>query len=297
MIMRRSVMICLGLILVTAWLPAQGFRLHRDVSIAERETVSKNVLAWKGNVVIQGTLEESLFLIGGSARISGIVKKDVIGFSADIELEPGSVILGELLLIGGKLNRGEGVRVEGGHLHFRYDLKRLRSSLHPIFSESRSLGFFRAAKIIVWFIITLLTFVLFPRVVMHAEGILAARTWRMGITGLGALVVFITATLLCLFLSFILIGIPLLFLLILAWFAVLVLGRTVVFFAIGRRMMQHAGYAGSSVPLALLTATVVFGLLSFVPVAGTIVLLLLNLVEIGTGTAYLMRRLRRHAAA
>ncbi|HDP94274.1 MAG TPA: hypothetical protein ENN40_02815 [Candidatus Aminicenantes bacterium] len=291
--MRRYVMALLGLILVSTWIQAQGFRMHRDVSVEPGETVAENVLAWKGRVDIQGTLEESLFLIGGSARISGIVKKDVIGFSANIELLPGTVILGELLMIGGELNRKEDVRIEGGHLHFRYDLKRLRSSLHPIFSESRSMGFFRAAKIIIWFVITLLTFVLFPRSVMYAEGVLSARTWRLGITGLGTLLVFIALTLLCLFLSFILIGIPLLFLLILAWFAVLVLGRTVVFYAIGRRLMQRAGYAGSSVPLALLVATVGFGLLKFVPLVGTAALLLLNLVEIGTGAAYLMRRLRR----
>ena len=76
MMMQRYAMACLGLIFVSISIQAQGFRMHRNISVAPSETVVENVLAWKGRVDIQGTLEESLFLIGGSARISGIVKKD-----------------------------------------------------------------------------------------------------------------------------------------------------------------------------------------------------------------------------
>jgi len=295
MTMRRFVIPFILLMAASALIPAQGFRAQRDVSISADETVKENVLAWKGHVELRGTLEESLFVVGGHARISGTVKKDVIGFSADITLEPGAVIQGELLMIGGSLQKGEGVRIDGGHLHFRYDLKRLRSSLHPFFSASSSLGFFRAAKIIIWFVITLLTFMLFPRSVISAETILVNRNWRMGIAGLAALLGFITLTVISLLLSFVIIGIPLLFGLILIWFAVLVLGRTVVFYAIGSRLARRIGYAGSNVPLILLAGTLVFGALKFIPVAGTIVLLLLNLLEIGTGATYLIQRFRRRS--
>ena len=294
---RRFILPVVLLLSGTCWIHAQGFRVHRQLTVDPGEQIAENVMVWRGMAEMRGLIQESLFLIGGEARISGTIKKDVIGFSANIKLEPGTIIEGELLLIGGELTQADSVRIDGGHLHFRYDLSRLQSSLYPVFSTSGSIGFFRAVKIIIWFVITLLTFMLFPRAVVNAESVLSARTWRMGISGITALLAFLAATMLSLFLSFLIIGIPLLFILILAWFAVLVLGRTVVFYAIGRRLTHRLGYTGSSVPLALLTGTFVFAIFKYIPVAGPLVLLLLNLVEIGTGTVYLMRRLRKPSSA
>lgn len=293
---RKVSLLTIFLVILSGLSAAQGFRVLGDLHVDKDETVGENLLSWKGKVEIRGILNESLFIIGGEATISGTVKKDVIGFSTSIILEPGTRIQGELLLIGGSLQMADDVVIKGGHLHFRYDLNKLRTSLHPIFSDSRSMGFFRAVKSIIWFVIALLTFMLFPRAVIHAEGNLSSRPWRMGLIGTGTLFAFICMAFISLLLSFLIIGIPLLFLLVLAWFAVLILGRTVIMYAVGSRLIRRLGYSGSSAAFALLAGTLLFGLLKFIPVAGTVALILINLFEIGVGSSYLVRRFIRRSS-
>jgi len=293
---RKVLLISIFLVIVSVLSSAQGFRVTDDIHVDKGEVVDENLLSWKGKVEIRGTLNQSLFIIGGKATISGTIKKDVIGFSTAITLEPGTRIHGELLLIGGSLHLADDIVIKGGHLHFRYNLNKLRASLHPIFSDSRSMVFFRAVKSIIWFVIALLTFMLFPRAVINAEEKLSSRPWRMGLIGMGTLLAFIGMAFISLLLSFLIIGIPLLFLLVLSWFAVLILGRTVIMYTVGRRMIHGMGYSGSNAAIALLAGTVLLGILKFIPVAGTVALILINLFEIGVGSSYLVRRLLRRSS-
>lgn len=290
--MKRIVIMLLVLMTITVALHSQGYRVEKNRTISAEESFPENILSWKGKIIINGRLRESIFMGGGELVVKGVVDKDVICIGTRVTLLENSVIKGELLLIGGSQERRSGARIDGGHFHFRYNWKSLRSSLHPIFSEKRSLGFFRAAKIIVWFVIALLTFVLFPQKVMRAESMLFDKGWRMGVAGILALLTFAALALVSLILSFLLIGIPMLFLLIVAYFIVVVFGRTVFLYFLGGRVMKILGRTTSSATLLLLTGAMIFAVLNFIPVFGTLVLFLFNLIEIGIGTVFLLRTRR-----
>lgn len=287
--MKRPALILLILLTLATLLSAQGYKVEKNLTVASEESLSENILSWKGKVAINGRLRESIFMAGGELVLKGVVDKDVICIGTRVTLMENSVIKGELLLIGGTQTRRSGARIDGGHFHFHYDWKSLRSSLHPIISGQRSAGFFRAAKVIVWFVIALLTFVLFPVKILSADRMIAERGWRMGIAGILSLLAFVVLFFVSLILSFFLIGIPLLFLLIVAYFAIIVFGRTALMYFLGGRILKLFGRTSSATSWILLTGAMVFAVLNFIPFFGAVILLLFNLVEIGIGTAFLLR--------
>ena len=287
--MKRLALIILTLLTLSITLSAQGYKVEKNLIVASDESLSENILSWKGKISINGRLRESIFMAGGELIVKGVVDKDVICIGTRVTLLENSVIKGELLLIGGIQVRRPGARIDGGHFHFHYDWKSLRSSLYPIFSGRRSAGFFRAAKIIVWFVIALLTFVLFPAKILSAERMIAERGWRMGVAGILSLLTFIVLFFVSMILSFFLIGIPFLFLLIIAYFAIIVFGRTAFLYFLGSRILKFFGRTSPSTSRILLAGVMVFAVLNFIPIFGAVILLLFNLVEIGIGTVFLLR--------
>jgi len=80
--------------------------------IAPGEVVG-DVIVWRGSVVVEGTVNGSVAVFGGSAQLlsTAYVKEDVVAFGGSLELENGVRVDGEVSSLFGKMTRGDQVQV------------------------------------------------------------------------------------------------------------------------------------------------------------------------------------------
>lgn len=288
--MRKTVLPLLLLLAASVRLPgADGG--EEAVRVAAGETRATAVNAFNSRLEVDGKVDESIFLFGGSLRLGGEVTGDVICIAASVELGGNSVIGRDLIVIGGQLSRAEGARVSGRtyHVRTRQDLKRVAGSMLPFVPEEGGLTFFKVIKIFFWLLLTLLALAAFPAAVVQAAALLEARPLRRLGHGALALLLLLLLLLVSLLLSFVLIGIPLLIVLIAAYFLLLIFGRAAVFYSIGDRACRALGLKAGPV-LFIVAGAAAYSLLKFLPLAGPILLFVLDLFALGIAGDFLLRR-------
>jgi hypothetical protein len=263
----------------------------KEISVAAGETRRAAVNAFNARLDIRGRLDESVFLLGGSLRLEGEVTGDVICIAANVEIARSARIGRDLIVIGGRLNRDAGARVDGRiyDVRSRRDLRQMASSLLPFFPESGGMTFFKVVKVFLWLILALLALAVFPAQVAQAAAMLGQAPLRHIGRGLLALLLFVLLLLACLLLSFVLIGIPLLVVLMAAFFLLLIFGRAAVFYAVGDRASRLLHIKPNAVAFLLL-GVAVYAVLKFVPYVGGILLVVMDLLAIGTGVGFVLRR-------
>lgn len=281
------------LILVLLWgvgLPAKSdFKLQKNLMVDQDTHYADSVVSLGGRIEVRGVAEQSIFMVGGSLVIEGQVNKDVICFATDVKIGKSARIRGELLLIGGNLERHEESRVNGEFFYFRFDLKKIESTLIPIISDSKTIAFLRIIKIIFWFILALLVLAIVPQKIMLAHELFEKNIVKMGVIGLISMLSFLFLLILFIVLLFLIIGIPLLLLLILVYFCVLILGRTVIFYYIGNRISGMLGLRNISASFLLLFGVLFYTVLKFLPVLGPMVLAVMGIFELGIGIGFILR--------
>ena len=272
-----------------AVLPATAGDKHIAVEAGTSRPGSIN--AFNSDLVIDGKVEDGIFLIGGSLRLSGAVNGDVICLGAQVDIKEGAFIGRDLIIIGGRLAKDPGCRINGEfyHVRSREDLKKISHTLLPFLPESGGMTFFRVSKIFLWFILVMLALMLFPLPVSRGADMLKKSPLRHGAVGLLAMLAFILLLLVFILLSLVLIGIPLLVLLIAAYFLTLIFGRTVVFFAVGGAIAAALKVKGSPV-LFVVLGTMVYALLKFVPWLGAPLLIIMDFVAIGVGVGFFLTK-------
>jgi hypothetical protein len=269
---------------------ASNFKMIKDLSIAGGESYPTSIMSWGGTLHIDGHLEGSIILLGGQLQLDGVVDEDVICVASKIHIGKQAFIKGTLFVIGGKLNRHPQSVVKGEYLNFKVDLKKIESTLIPILSDSRSLAFFKVVKILLWLIITLLVFAVIPKQINHAEEILHAHILKVGILGILSDFTFIFLFFAFIVMSFIIIGIPLLFLLVIFYFSIYIFGRTVMFYFIGLRFSQLAKLKNLTPALFIVMGAATYALLKFIPFVGPLILILMNILEVGISIGFLLRK-------
>jgi len=274
----------------TGILPAAA---PREIIVAAGETRAAAVNAFKARVEIRGRLDESLFLVGGSLRLGGEVSGDVICVAADVEIGPGAVIGRDLIVLGGRLRRAGDSRVAGRvyDIRSREGLRQVTASLIPFLPESGGMTFFKVIKIFFWLILALLALAVFPAQVAQASGMLPRAPLRHLGRGLAALLLFLVLLLAFLLLSFLLIGIPLLIVLLAAYFLGLIFGRAAVFHFVGERACRFLRISAGPAFFIVLGAAV-YTACKFTPYAGGILLALMDLLAVGVAAGFFLRRRR-----
>ncbi|MCX6557765.1 MAG: hypothetical protein NTW95_10110 [Candidatus Aminicenantes bacterium] len=249
-----------------------------------------SINAFNSELVIDGKVADSIFLIGGSLRLSGAVNGDVICLGAQVDIKEGAFIGRDLIIIGGRLAKDPGCKINGEsyYVRTREDLKKISHTLLPFLPESGGMTFFRVSKIFLWFILVMLALLILPLQVSRAADMLKKSPLRHGAVGLLAMLAFILLLLVFIILSLVLIGIPLLMLLIAAYFLVLIFGRAVVFFAVGSAVAAGLRIKSSPV-LFVVLGTMAYALLKFVPWIGAPLLLLMDIVAIGVAVGYFLK--------
>jgi hypothetical protein len=112
--------------------------------------------------------------------------------------------------------------------------------------------------------------------------------------GLLILLLFVLLLAVSVVLSFVLIGIPLLIVLIAAYFLLLIFGRTAVFYFAGSRIAQTLRLKDNAI-LSILLGVSVYTLCKFIPYLGVWLLLLMDLFAIGGGAGFVLRKRKSQA--
>jgi len=289
--MRRSISLLWVLLILPGFLfSSSSFKITKNLEVKKGAEYSGNVISPGGQVTINGKFEYSVIMFGGRLHLDGEIGEDVICIGSDVNIGKGAVIKGDLYVIGGILHKDSGADIKGEFTYFRFDVKKIESTLLPMIFDSTSLTFFIILKIILWLLIALVVFAIVPHKIMNAGELLEKNSFKIGVLGLVSLFSFIFLIFISILLSFILIGLPILFLLILAYFVIFLFGRTVIFFYIGDRITQVLKFKNAAPSVFIIIGALVFGLLKFIPFVGAVVLIIINLFEVGVGVGFLFRK-------
>lgn len=260
--------------------------------IENGQTYPKSVTSLGGKIEVRGDVEESVYLIGGRLIISGQVGQDVICLGSHVEIRDGAIIQKDLIIIGGSLIRAEKSKIGGEFFYIRTgdDLKKFTQSLLPFLPGGADISFFRIIKVFFWLIVSLVMLAVFPVKIAEASRLLEERWRKVGAIGIVSLLLFILFLLAFIILSWILIGIPLLLILIAGYFAVLAFGRTVAFYYMGSKISAIWNRRSINPTFFVLIGVLIYGIFKFIPVAGVLFLIFLDVFVIGIGVGFFLRK-------
>lgn len=278
------------LLISTALFCSSNYKFEKNLSLARNEYYPNNIISFGGNINIKGKVKHSLILIGGSLKLDGEVDEGIICIGAHVEISENAIVKGDVFAIGGRLTKAPAAKLMGDFTNVRFDLKKIESTLIPFLSDVRISTFFKIIKIILWFVITLIVFAIFPHKINRAEKLFSNYILKIGALGLLSLFSFFFLLFVFIIMSFILIGIPLLFALLLCYFFIFILGRTIIFYYIGHKIAAGLRLKDITSSLFVLFGAIFYGILNFIPVAGPIILLILNIFEIGIGVGFIARK-------
>lgn len=294
--MKRVVLFVLIISIIPfSLISASDFKIKKDLDVPAETTYEFNLISLGGNINIKGNFKYSVILFGGKLTLDGEMGEDIICVGSEVKIGKNALIKGDLFVIGGKLDKDAGARVNGDFTYFRFDLKEIESTLLPMISDVRTVNFFKILKIFLWLIITLVVFAITPQKINDAEGVFENQPVKLGFLGVFSIFSFVFLIFISILLSFVLIGIPILFFLILAYFTVYIFGRTVVFYFIGDKIAGGLGLKKIPPSLFILFGVALYGILMFIPVIGPILLILLNIFEVGVGVGFFLRKKLRLA--
>lgn len=285
----KKVLLLAFILLSGAMLPAA--KNSRNILVPPGTTHVGSINAFKSFLDIGGKVEETVFLVGGRLQLSGEISGDVICLGSQVDIKDGAVIGRDLIVIGGRLEKAPGCKINGDFYYIRTkeDLKKITRTLLPFLPESGGLTFFKISKIFFWFILVMLCLLLLPLQVNQAAEMLKRSPLRYGANGLLTMLIFILLLLVSIILSMVLIGIPLLLALVVLYFLVLIFGRTVVYYFIGSKIAAVLKFKGNAIFFIIL-GTITSALLKFIPWIGVPALILMDIFAIGIGSGFWLRR-------
>ncbi len=255
-----------------------------------KENVKNNLLSFGKDIVVNGTVERSLIKIGGSLKLNGKVNRDVVCISSKVELGKDFFIGGDLIVIGGSLKGKDENNIKGDIHNINFSFKKIDSSLTSFALNSNTLNLIKIFFLIVSLIFSLIIFGLAPVKIKKAEELLSDNILRIGSLGILSLLIFLILFLLSVILSFIYIGIPLLLIILIFFICLFIFGRTIVYYSIGQWVINKFNLSIFSPAIFLLIGVIIYAVLSFIPVAGFILLKMLALFELGISVGYLLRK-------
>ena len=98
----------------------QSFLLKNDIVVEEGD-VQENVFTIGGSIHIKGTVKQTAVAFGGTIIVEGAVSETVLGFGSKIILKPTARIEGDVVSLGGTLEKMPGSVIEGDTIFFKTD--------------------------------------------------------------------------------------------------------------------------------------------------------------------------------
>lgn len=266
-------------------LQGQGVVFKKDI-VVEKDETQDNIISWGGDIRIEGRVTDSVINFGGTIIITGRVEKTVVGFGSYIMLKPTAKIQGDVLSLGGTLDKAPGAIIEGDTVYFSTSdevSKFLKEGFVGVFGFSLLpiLIIFKLITLVIWFILAIILVAIFPKQISFASNQIRTSFWPIFGTGILSIIIFTGLIIFSVFLCFILIGIPILLALIAVGVVIKIFGRVVVFYFLGDWIFKAFGGKQASGLLAVLLGLLLFGLLGFIPVIGSLFSFVLSIIGWG----------------
>ncbi len=244
--------------------------VHGDVVVRAGE-IAQDIVAFRGSVKLEAGAQarDVVALLGSVTLEPGARARDAVSVGGDLTLGPRAQVDGDAVSVGGEVHadpsaevRGETTSVGIPALSGLAGLVGSRSLLgkpsSPVWAVGQVL-----AKFVVYFVLGLLLFTLFPRRIDSVAAGFAAHPWKSMITGLLG---FVLAPILVILLAVTIIGIPLVPVAALLVIAGVILGFTALAMYLGRRLPPSVSRNTQVLQLALGTAIVV--VVTSIPILG-----------------------------
>jgi len=266
-------------------LQGQGFVFKKDIVVEEGET-QDNIISLGGEIRIEGTVTDSVINFGGTIIIEGEVEKTVVGFGSDIILKSTARIEGDGLSLGGTLDKDPGAIIKGDTVYFSTSdevSKFFKEGFAGVFGFSVHplLIIFRLITLVIWFILAIILVAIFPKQISFASDQIRTSFWPIFGTGILSIIIFTGLIIFSVFLCFILIGIPILLALVAVGIVIKIFGQVVVFCFLGDWIFKAFGGKQASGLLAVILGLLLFGLLGFIPVIGSLLSFVLSIIGWG----------------
>jgi hypothetical protein len=268
-------------------LQSQGFILKKDIHVAEGD-VQNNVVTFDGTITVLGKVQENVIAFGGKVIIEGEVGKLVMGFGSEIILKENAKIHGDVVSIAGNLKKELGVEIDGDTIDFEMenagDFKTLVRkvifgasgfSLIPLFLIIKAITLF------LWLVGAIALISIFPRQIAYASSQIRQAFWPIFGTGLLSIIIYGFLIIFSVFLSLILIGIPIMIVLVLLGFVIKIFGRVVLFFFFGEALAKAIGNKNPSAVLVVIFGLIFIGFVGFIPILGSLFSFVLSIIGWG----------------
>jgi hypothetical protein len=286
--MMNKKILCLAVLLIfLGFLPlhGQGLIFKKDIVVAEDET-QDNVISWGGEIRIEGNVTDSVINFGGTIIIEGNVGKTVVGFGSEIILRSTARIEGDVISLGGTLDKNPGSIIEGDTIYFSTSdevARLLKEGFTGVFGFSLLplLLIFKLITLVIWFILAIILVAIFPKQISFASNQIRTSFWPIFGTGILSIVIFTGLIIFSVFLCFILIGIPILLALMAVGVIIKIFGRVVIFYFLGDWIFKAFGGKQASALLSVLLGLLLFGFIGFLPIIGTLLSFVLSIIGWG----------------
>lgn len=264
----------------------QTFTMKKDV-VVEADETQDNVISLGGNVIVRGKVKDTVFCLGGNITISGEIGKAVIGIGSQVTLTSTAVVNGDVVSLGGTLEKETGSRVRGDTVYFRSEEIRARFLKDGLFKGLLSFSFYpifliiKLVMVFIWLILALLCAALFPRQIALASDQVRTSFWPVLGVGLLATILFSGLVIIAAVLSLILIGIPFLIALIWVGLIIKIFGRVVLFYFFGESLLRSLGSKKTTAMGAVLMGLLLVSIIDFIPILGSLFTFVLSLIGWG----------------
>lgn len=248
-----------------------------DVDIAKGQEVSGSVVCIGGKATIDGTVHGDVVVIAGKLEMSGSAEGTVVGIATKAVLREGARVGGDLVNVGGALDRRSDVSVGGQTVNVGLG----RWAAHfPGSLGTIGLFLIWAAfiKLVVVFVALLLLAVFVPGRIQVLSADVPLHPFMAFLAGLGGYIALVVVMVL---LCVTLIGIPAAMLLYFVFVVVKWLGLAGIFHFVGQRIGRMMGREMSLLG-AILLGFLPFALLRFLPLCiGSFLWLVLEVLAVG----------------
>jgi len=281
----RFALAFITLFFIGTLLPLRGLQnigFKEDVFVAKDE-VQDNVIAFGGNVTIEGRVKESVIAFGGTIILSGEVGDSVVGIGSVITLRSTAVVKGDVVSLGGALNKEPGCVIGGDTVYFKGGemiSKLFRGGLFsfplmPIILALKLISMF------IWLLLAIVIAAVFPRQLSLASSQIRAAFWPVVGLGIVALILFTGLVIICALLSLVLIGIPFLLFLIAAGLVIKIFGTVVLFYFFGESIGKAFGSKTVTPLAAVMLGLILISFIKFIPIIGFLFSFCLSLIAWG----------------
>jgi cytoskeletal protein CcmA (bactofilin family) len=253
-----------------------------SITISDDAEISGSIVAAGGSVTVQARVGKTITAGAGQLTIANVVNGNVLAGVGELSLTPNSEILGNLTYYSEEnAELQTGATISGTVQHFQPPVtekkaneaaqtaKRILKGLSVMWQFVRLVSAFIVGSLLILFVPTF----------MKRTGETIGK--RPGFSfGIGILAVVITP-ILVLFLLSTIIGIPLGMMLLFVYIAYMYLAKIPVVMFIGEKFLGYANYKRSSQILSLLIGLIIYGILHFIPVIGSLIGLIVLFLGIG----------------